>query len=59
MDDEHPPRQRGAHSLAAASGMLRMAAELDRYRHAVTDEQTGTDLKQIIRDVQRHDTEGR
>jgi hypothetical protein len=45
--------------LAAASGMLRMAAELDRYRHAVTDEQTGTDLKQIIRDVQRHDTEGR
>jgi hypothetical protein len=59
MDDEYGPRQRGAHSVAAASGMLRMAAELDRYRHAVADEQTGTDLKQIIRDVQRHGIDNR
>ena len=47
--------QLSAKGLAAASGMHRMATDqLDRYRHAVADEQTGTDLEQIIGDVQRH-----
>ncbi|MGO8940742.1 MAG: DUF2461 domain-containing protein [Mycobacterium sp.] len=47
--------QLSATGLAAASGMHRMAADqLDRYRHAVADEGTGTGLEQIIRDVQRH-----
>lgn len=47
--------QLSAKGLAAATGMHRMAADqLDRYRHAVADEGTGTDLEQAVRDVQRH-----
>jgi len=50
--------QLSAKALAAASGMHRMAADqLDRYRHAVADEQTGTDLEQAVRDAQRHGIE--
>ncbi len=47
--------QLSAKGLAAATGMHRIATDqLDRYRHAVADEQTGTDLEQAVRDVQRH-----
>lgn len=48
--------QLSAGGLAAGNGMYQMAADqLDRYREAVTDDEAGGQLEQIIAAITKHD----
>jgi uncharacterized protein (TIGR02453 family) len=50
--------QLSAAGLAAGSGMHGMEADqLDRYRQAVADDRSGTDLERVIAGVRKHDIE--
>jgi uncharacterized protein (TIGR02453 family) len=47
--------QLSARGLAAGSGMYMMAPDqLDRYRRAVADDETGTELERVIAGTERH-----